>query len=69
MVRVKGKGWQTSRCRQMAAVGLATATLAGVGLFATGAGASSKVTITIWNDPLAAGSRCGAVEVVSHQGC
>jgi raffinose/stachyose/melibiose transport system substrate-binding protein len=40
----------------MAAVGLAMATMAGVGLIATGAGASSKVTITIWNDPLAAGS-------------
>jgi raffinose/stachyose/melibiose transport system substrate-binding protein len=56
MVGLKRKGWQTSRCRRMAAVGLAMATLSGVGLVATGAGASSKVTITIWNDPLAAGS-------------
>ncbi len=41
--------------RRMTLVGLSIVTLAGVGL-ATGASASSKTTITIWNDPLAAGS-------------
>ncbi len=55
MIRVKREGIQTTRRRRMAAVGLAIATLCGVGLV-TGASASSKVTITIWNDPLAAGS-------------
>jgi ABC-type glycerol-3-phosphate transport system substrate-binding protein len=39
----------------MTLVGLSVVTMASVGLV-TGAGASSKTTITIWNDPLAAGS-------------
>jgi raffinose/stachyose/melibiose transport system substrate-binding protein len=39
----------------MTLVGLSIVTIAGVGLV-TSASASSKVTISIWNDPLAAGS-------------
>lgn len=55
MFRVNSKSRGSLRRHQMAAVGVAIALVAGVGLVSS-ASASSKVTISIWNDPLAAGS-------------
>ena len=55
MFRSTKEGRGSRRYRVVAVVGLAVALASGAGLV-TAAGASSKVTLTIWNDPLAAGS-------------
>ena len=55
MFRSTKEGRGSRRYRVVAVVGLAVALASGAGLV-TAAGASSKVTLTVWNDPLAAGS-------------
>ena len=56
MFRTQGKGRKLMAGKTLMTLALAGAMVAGVGLVSVSAGASSKVTITIWNDPLAAGS-------------
>ncbi|MGA7835323.1 MAG: hypothetical protein WCA31_08965, partial [Acidimicrobiales bacterium] len=55
MFRISKRGRWSQRRHQMAAVGVAITMVAGAALVSS-ASASSKTTITIWNDPLAAGS-------------
>ncbi|HEV3267656.1 MAG TPA: extracellular solute-binding protein [Acidimicrobiales bacterium] len=56
MFRFNKEGRGASRSYRIGAIGLALAMASGAALLSSAAGASSKTTITIWNDPLAAGS-------------
>jgi ABC-type glycerol-3-phosphate transport system substrate-binding protein len=58
MLRSQGDGRRTLRRNSSVKIGLAMAMVTGASLVSAVAGASSKVTnLTIWNDPLAAGSQ------------
>lgn len=57
MFRSQSKGRRMMAGKSLVRLALAVAMVSGVGLLSVSAGASSsKVTITVWNDPLAAGS-------------
>lgn len=56
MFRFDGDGRKSSRQYRVLAAGIAVAMVSSVALVASTSGASAKTVLTVWNDPLAAGS-------------